>query len=570
MSASLLLPVLVLLPLFAAALTVLVPATARAVIGVVTSVLLAACAIPVLVEVAGGEPVEAVFGGYAAPVGIVLRADGIGAAFLLLSVTVGLILTLFAALAPSAVGRTGPERRGFWPLWLGAISGVHAVVLSADLFNLYVGLELVSLSAVALVALGGSAARRAALRYLFIAMLGSLLMLVGAAAVVSATGTLDLTLAAETVRENPDTHAAAVLALTLISVGMALKMALFPFHAWLVPAHSGAPTAVSPLLSALVLKAALVVILRVWILGLGVPLVEAGQDPDLATADGPVVAVGILAWTLAGLGVAALILGGVAALVQTRLKPLIAYSTVAQVGYWLLLLPVLVDPGVGPDGAGVTGASRVEVLDGVVAGAVLLALGHGVAKAGMFLGAGWLKQLRGTDELRALRGASSFHPALTLALGLCAVGLAGMPLSLGFSGKWLLGTAGVAGEHYWLLVVIAISTLLSAAYLVRAIGPMLLGAETAAEEDRAEADGADADHSSDDVDPDDEDSQAYGSAGQDPAAWGVGAEAGTTRLEARWPGRIAGLAPLALGTLTVATGLLGSWLAELIQVGLPW
>ena len=429
---------LVLLPLLAAAVSALVPARARQVIAAAVVVTVVGLTALVVRQTAAGQVVEVALGGYEAPLGIHLRADGVSVLFLGLTVLVGGIVTAFA------VG-SSTTHEAFWPLWLGCWSGLNAVFVSGDLFNSYVGLELVGLTAVALVALGGRDAWLGGLRYLFIAVLGSLLFLVGVGLVVSAAGTLDIAEAAAQLQQNPDAAPALVFAVALMTVGLGMKVALLPMHAWLIPAHSAAPSAVSPLLSGLVIKAALFVMLRCWIW-------LAEGLPNLAP----------LAWTLGALGALAVVVGSVAALRQNRLKRLIAYSTVAQVGYWFLAFPLL--------GASVD----TDLRQGAFGGILALALGHGIAKAGLFLAAGSLKDTYGTDDIAALRGAGRKHPMLVMGMGLTAVGLIGLPVSLGFTGKWQVATSAVGAQQWWILVVLMLGTLLSSAYLVRAIAPLLL------------------------------------------------------------------------------------------------
>ena len=170
---------LVLAPLLIAAVTVLLPAPARRGAGPLTAVVTAALTYPVVAAVAAGEPVTLAVGGYEPPLGVTLRADGLSALFLLLTTVVGSLVTVYAALVPASTGqrlvseastRSGdaPDLRwrsghpAFWPLWLGCWSGLNAVFVSGDLFNTYVGLEVVGLTAVGLVALGGRPAWRAA------------------------------------------------------------------------------------------------------------------------------------------------------------------------------------------------------------------------------------------------------------------------------------------------------------------------------------------------------------------------------------------------------------------------
>ncbi|MGJ9372377.1 complex I subunit 5 family protein [Nesterenkonia sp. CF4.4] len=542
----------VLLPLLASALSVLLGSSARRVLGVITSVAVLGLVTPILVQVTSGDTLELALGGFESPLGITLRADGLSALFLAMTAIVGAVVSCYAAARPAATGkrlvpaaagtrRDGPAdapphadvharaepsavwragHAGFWPLWLGCWSGLNAVFLSGDLFNTYVGLELVGLTAVSLVALGGRDAWPAALRYLFIAVLGSLLFLIGVALIYSVTGTLDTIASGEVIAElaagDDADIAAVVLALCLISLGLTLKVALVPLHRWLIPAHSSAPSAVSPLLSALVIKAALFVLLRAW-------LWVAGPLPELA----------FLAWVLAGMGAAAILLGSVMALRQSRLKPLIAYSTVAQVGYWFLLLPLLLDPEASAlEGQPGTTLEDGAVLAGALGGTVALALGHGLAKASLFLSAGHLKDLYGTDEIADLRGAGRAHPMLVLGMGLSAVGLIGLPLSLGFTGKWLLATSAVAAGHYWILVVLVAGTLFSAAYLLKAVAPLLVMSE----DDQTALTLPQAQNHPD-----------------DPVQTGK-----------------AQLAPFVLGLLTVLTGFLGVWFTGVLEVGAPW
>lgn len=523
---------LVLLPLLVAAVLAVLPVLARRITGVVAALVVSGLTVPVITHVAAGEVIELGLGGYGAPLGIMLRADGMSAIFIALTAVVGLCVTFFAALIDSSTGtRVATDyapvvgHPGFWPLWFGAWAGLNAVFVSGDLFNSYVGLELVGLTAVGLVALGGSGSWAAALRYLFIAVLGSLFFLVAVGLIVSVTGTLDINQAAGALIEDPQNHSVAFIALILLSLGLAMKVALFPMHHWLVPAHAGAPSAVSPLLSALVIKAALFVFLRCW--GwIAIPIVMADNPHDHFNF---AAAATVLGWSFAVMGILALIVGAIMALRQTHLKPLIAYSTVAQVGYWFLLLPILVIPeGDSLADPAITFLDDSGVKSGALAGTVGLIAGHGLAKAGLFLTAGYFKERYGTDEIYALHGVARSHPLLVMTMGLTAVGLAGLPFSLSFTGKWQLTSAAVAAGHYWILPVIIIATLLSAAYLLKAIAPLLMQQGPDGEEiERPE--------------PDREDIS-----------------------------QLAQIAPLALGTLTVLTGFMGAPIFNLLDVGVTW
>jgi formate hydrogenlyase subunit 3/multisubunit Na+/H+ antiporter MnhD subunit len=231
-------------------------------------------------------------------------------------------------------------------------------------------------------------------------------------------------------------------------LGLLLKTALFPFHFWLPPAHGGAPAPVSALLSALVIKATFYLVLRLW-LELFAPLATAAA-----------------AQLLGALGVAAILWGSVLALTQTRLKMLVAYSTVAQIGYLFLLFPLATL--VPPDAA-----------DSAVQGGVMQAVAHGLAKAAMFAAAGSMIVATGRDDIGRLGGIGTRLPLTLFSFGLAGVTLMGLPPSGGFSAKWLLLESALATGQWWWAVVMIVGGLLTATYvfkvLRRAFLPMAEG-----------------------------------------------------------------------------------------------
>ncbi|WP_409329358.1 complex I subunit 5 family protein [Trujillonella humicola] len=228
------------------------PVVAR-LVAVTTALATAAAVVPVVAGVVREGSRSEVLGGWPAPLGVPLVADGLSAALLAMTALVGLAVTAFA------VG----ERRedAFWPLWLAAWAALNALYVSGDAFNVYVALEVLGLAAVGLVALAGGEALRAALRYLFVAVLGSLAYLLAVALLYADRGGLELALLART----PGEPLVSAVALGLITVGMMLKTALLPLHGWLPPAHGGAPAPVSPILSALVVKGSFYVLVRMWL-----------------------------------------------------------------------------------------------------------------------------------------------------------------------------------------------------------------------------------------------------------------------------------------------------------------
>lgn len=367
-------------------------------------------------------------GGWGAPLGIDLAADGLAALMLLLTQGLALALLLYAW---HYFDHQNDEARHFWPLTGFLLAGLNALFLSADLFNLYVTLELVGLAAVALVAIGGSAGQiAAALRYLFATLIGSGLYLLGVALIYGVYGTVAIdTLRPLIADEAPP---AAWLAGAAMLVGLMLKTALWPFHGWLPPAHGGAPAPVSALLSALVIKASFYLILRLW-LGPFAPLAQAA------------------AWLPALMGATAILWGSWQAMRAEKLKALVAWSTVAQIGYLFLIFPLIDEQRIALYAAG------------------MQVLAHALAKAGMFAAVGVMIQATGRDRVADVVGIAERLPLSLFAFALSGVTLMGLPPSGGFLAKWLLIDAALRQNLWPLGVVILIGGLLAAVYVFRVL-----------------------------------------------------------------------------------------------------
>lgn len=387
-----------------------------------------------------GEALSYSSGGWAPPLGIKLRADGLSAVMLLVTAIVILAAGLYAPKEFSVSGGQPETRKSlsFWVLLLSVWLAMNAVFLGNDLFNLYVALELLTFAGVPLVCLSGNPGTlQAALRYLIFALIGSALYLLGAVLIYGGYGTLDITLLRENVQAGPVLWAA----IALMTAGLAAKTALFPLHIWLPPAHSGAPPAASALLSALVVKGSFFLVVRLWFdVAPGQTGVWAGQ-------------------ILGAMGVGAIVVGGVVALRQERLKLLIAYSTVAQIGYLFLMFPM----------AGVPVA---------LAGGMFQAVSHAFAKAAMFMAAGLMAEVLGHDRITGLRGIGRALPVSTFAFGLAALSLVGVPPTGGFFTKWLLLTAAFTSGQWWWTVVILAGGLLAGGYMFRAVVPTFAEAES--------------------------------------------------------------------------------------------
>ena len=406
-------------------------------------------AIAVIVQL-GGAAMVSHLGHWAPPLGLAFRADGLSAAML---VTAALVIGAIAIFARGDFGTAAgmAERRqafAFWPLLLALWAAINLILVANDLFTLYVGLELLTFAAMPLVCLDGRRATlEAALRYLMFALLGSVLYLLGVGLIYGATGTLDIVLLAQRVTGQP----AVVLAIAVMTVGLLAKTALLPLHLWLPPAHAGAPAAASAVLSALVVKGSFILLLRLWFGVMAhVPMPGAAQ-------------------ILAVLGATAILLGSVAALRESRLKLLVAYSTVAQIGYLFLMFPLL---------ASVPGAS--EVAAKAWTGGVVQAVSHAFAKAAMFLAAGIMAARFGHDRIADIGGAGRVMPVTLLTFGLAGLSLMGVPPSGGFAAKWLLLSAAIgAGQWWWALVVLG-GGLLTGGYVYRVLAAGLRAGEKSA------------------------------------------------------------------------------------------
>jgi formate hydrogenlyase subunit 3/multisubunit Na+/H+ antiporter MnhD subunit len=391
----------------------------------------------------GGHSLVRIVGGWKPPLGIVLRADGLSAAMMATTAVVICGVGLFAW-AEFGQPRGQPEARTplvFWTLLLSIWAALNTVVLGGDLFNLYVALELLTFAAVPLVCLKGEPETLgAALRYLLFALLGSVFYLLGTALIYGAYGALDIVLLSTRVRPDPVTWIAAAM----MTVGLLAKTALFPLHLWLPPAHAGAPAPGSAVLSALVVKGSFVLIVRLWFDAMpGLMNLAAAQ-------------------LLGTLGAAAILFGSVLALRQQRLKLLIAYSTIAQIGYLFFIFPLA------------AGSAAHEPWGSVAwTGGWLQLVSHAFAKAAMFMAAGLIAEALGHDRIADLGGVGRVPPITVFAFGLAGLSLMRVPPSGGFVAKWLLLVATVMEGQWWWAVVMLVGGLLAGGYVFMALGKAL-------------------------------------------------------------------------------------------------
>jgi formate hydrogenlyase subunit 3/multisubunit Na+/H+ antiporter MnhD subunit len=220
-----------------------------------------------------------------------------------------------------------------------------------------------------------------------------------------------------------------------MTIGLFAKTALFPLNLWLPPAHAGAPAAASALLSAIVVKGSFFLVIRLWFDAL----------PGVLTMTGTQI--------FGALGAAAIVFGNIVALRQKRLKLLIAYSTVAQIGYLFLMFPLSFDVAAG------------QLADGVaLTSGVIQTISHATAKAAMFMAAGLVYSALGHDRIAEIAGVARAYPMTIVAFAIGGVCVIGLPTSGGFLAKWLLLEATIETGQWWWAVVLLVGGLFTAAY----------------------------------------------------------------------------------------------------------
>jgi multicomponent Na+:H+ antiporter subunit D len=415
-----------------------------------TSLLAFAIAIQLTVSVLTGATISYDVGGWPAPYGIELRVDHFSA-LLLLVVTGSSTLVLLGARDEMAreVGRAREPL--FYAAWLLVLSGLTGILVSGDAFNIFVFLEISSLATYVVVAAGRD--RRtlpAVFNYLVMGTIGGSCYLIGVGLIYMMTGTLNLADMAQRVGDVADTRPI-MLATGFITIGLALKAAIFPLHMWLPDAYTRAPNLVTAFIAACSTKVALYILFRLDFLVFQHNLVGHGLQ---------------FAGLMMPVAIAAMLLGSLAAIYQSNPKRMLAYSSVAQVGYMLL------------------GASMLSVA-GLSAGIVHL-FNHALIKGTLFLAVACLGARLRLD--RDLAGAARRMPWTMAAFVAGGLSLVGVPGTAGFVSKWQLISAALDEGALGIVLIAAIlvTSLLAVVYLWRFIERAYFGA-AASEHDMVDA-----------------------------------------------------------------------------------
>ncbi len=372
-------------------------------------------------------------GGWAAPWGIEYRVDEINAFVLLIISGISSITISFAR---NSIEYEVNEKRVYivYAGWMLFLTGLLGITITGDVFNVFVFLEIASLSSYLLISLGQDRrALTAAFRYLVVGTIGATFILIGIALLYMMTGTLNMIDLMERIPAVSDTRTVK-MAFAFLTVGIGLKAAVFPLHFWLPNAYAYAPSAISALFAGTATKVAVYLLLRFFFTIYGVEFSFEIMELDRV----------LLPLALAGIFVASSI-----AIFQKDVKRMLGYSSVAQIGYMVL------------------GMSLVSV-SGVTA-AILHLFNHALMKAALFVTLGCVFFRLRSVMRDDLAGIGRKMPWTMAAFVVAGFSLVGIPLTVGFISKWYLIVAALEQQWWWLAVLVLISSLLALVYIWQVI-----------------------------------------------------------------------------------------------------
>ena len=388
-----------------------------------------------LIKVLDGSTVSYALGGWPPPFGIEYRVDIINALTLLLISSIGAIVMPYAlrSVEHDIEDRNQPW---FYAVYLLCLCGLLGMTVTGDAFNIFVFMEISSLATYILIAMGR---RREALlsayQYLIMGTIGATFYVLGVGLLYIVTGSLNLADIADRIGPAMAEYSRPTMAaLAFILVGISLKLALFPLHAWLPNAYAFAPSFATIFLAATATKVAVYILLRLYfsVFGAAISLSQL-----------PVTEV-LLALSLAAMFIASLL-----AIYEDRIQKMLAYSSVAQIGYITLGIAIANDAG--------------------LTGSIVHLVNHGIMKAALFAAIGAVAFRIGTDKLSELGGLGTRMPVTMAAFVIGGLSIIGVPGTVGFVSKWYLGV-GAVNEGWWqIAVAMMISSLIAVIYIGRVI-----------------------------------------------------------------------------------------------------
>ena len=380
--------------------------------------------------VGSSQPISYGLAGWRPPIGIEFFLDPLSAFIL---AVINSIAALVIIHSRGIYSSEFPNKQmPFYSVAMLLMLGLNGMVLTGDLFTLFVFLEISSLASYALIGIGKRQAPFAALRYLLIGTAGGSMYLLGVGYLYHVTGTLNM-LDIKAILPGIASTPPVVTGLILMTVGIGIKAAVFPMHGWLPDSYSYASSTSSALIAPIGTKVALYILARILLFVFGVENIN--RVIPLTTI-------------LALLAAAGIIYGSIMAIGQNDMKRMLAYSSVAQVGYIVL------------------GFALGTALGFI--GAILHILNHAIMKASLFMVAGHLQLKEGhTDISRLDRSYSGKYPYTMVEFTLGAISMIGLPPLAGFFSKWYLALGSIQTGGYLFLAVLLISSLLNAVYFFR-------------------------------------------------------------------------------------------------------
>ncbi|RZN37375.1 MAG: monovalent cation/H+ antiporter subunit D family protein [Methanophagales archaeon ANME-1-THS] len=377
-------------------------------------------------------------GGWRPPWGIEYVVDGLNAYILIIVLFLSLMSVLYSQ---RNIAHKIPERKlvTFYTIYQLLVAGLCGVVVTGDVFNMYVLSEVAALTAYALIASAGGRALKASYNYLVMGSIGICFYLLGVAFLYSVTGSLNM--GDMRILLPPLYHSRVVLtAYVFILVGFGIKMALFPLHTWLPDAHGFAPSEISAMLSGIIIEVYTYAFIRISFSVFTVDFLKVLPIFDM------------LCW----LAAIAMIYGSFLAIAQYKLKRMLAYSSIANMGYIML-------------GVGLSPYTSLGLTP-----ALMHILNHGLMKACMFLVAGAFIYKFDLWDITDFRGLGRKMPFTSLAFILASLAMIGMPPSVGFVTKFYLALACLEANRFPFIAVIFFSTLLMVFYFWRVIEYMYI------------------------------------------------------------------------------------------------
>ena len=378
-------------------------------------------------------PISYLLGGWAAPWGIEYRVDTLNAFVLLLVSGISAIVMLYAP--RSVESEIAADRRHlFYCMFLLCLTGLLGITITGDVFNVFVFLEISSLSTYALISMGSHRkALTASFQYLVMGTIGATFILIGIGLLYMMTGTLNMVDLHNRLADVQNSRPI-LAAFAFLTVGIALKAALFPLHLWLPNAYAYAPNVVSVFVAATATKVAIYVLLRFIFTVFGAKFAFGEQPLSLVLFVPALIAV---------------FTGSAVAIFQDNAKRMLAYSSVAQIGYIII----------GVSLATVTGLTA----------AIVHMFNHGLIKAALFCALGCVFYRIGSVRIGRMAGLAKEMPWTMAAFVAGGLSLIGVPLTAGFISKWFLIQGALEQGLWWLAALIMLSSLLAVVYIWRVV-----------------------------------------------------------------------------------------------------